>query len=226
MKAQVAAAGGAAAAAAAPQQGGRVAAGLGPLVPVGSLTGLLKPLVAKGMVPFLEAIEDIAKAGLIPDVAVMAQTTLATAKDQLQFGKLKGDPLKVEPVAYVMKYTAEDSVPALYKDMNDKCYDKDRKKVLPYGRFIVGLTYSIKDIEAYPNTSVFRGVKADLRAHYPKGREVTWYGFCSTTKSIEVLSNSMFCGTTGKRTIFSIALTQGQVRTIPSLLLKLAQTKP
>ncbi len=98
--------------------------------------------------------------------------------------------------------------------------------MLPYGRFIVGLTYSIKDIEAYPNTSVFRGVKADLRAHYPKGREVTWYGFCSTTKSIEVLSNSMFCGTTGKRTIFSIALTQGQVRTIPSLLLKLAPTKP
>ena len=33
-----------------------------------------------------------------------------------------------------------------------------------------------------------------------------------TTKSAAVLSNPMFCGDTGKRTIFTIALTQGQVR--------------
>ena len=32
-----------------------------------------------------------------------------------------------------------------------------------------------------------------------------------TTKSIDVLNNSMFCGDSGKRTIFQIALTQGQV---------------
>ena len=81
-------------------------------------------------------------------------------------------------------------------------------------------------IEVYVGVSVFRGVKADLRAHYPEGREVTWYGFCSTTKSMQVLSNPMFCGDSGKRTIFAIQLTQGQVRTIPPLLLKLAQTKP
>ena len=33
-----------------------------------------------------------------------------------------------------------------------------------------------------------------------------------TTKSMEVLSNPMFCGDSGKRTIFNIQLTQGQVR--------------
>ena len=38
-----------------------------------------------------------------------------------------------------------------------------------------------------------------------------------TTKSAAVLSNPMFCGDTGKRTIFTIALTQGQVR-LPSPL--------
>ena len=36
-----------------------------------------------------------------------------------------------------------------------------------------------------------------------------------TTKSIEVLNNSMFCGDKGKRTIFVITLTQGQVSSDP-----------
>ena len=35
-----------------------------------------------------------------------------------------------------------------------------------------------------------------------------------TTKSMKVLSNPMFCGDSGKRTIFQIALTQGQARDI------------
>ena len=63
--------------------------------------------------------------------------------------------------------------------MNTKCYDKDRKKILPYGLFIVGTVKHMKTIEAYPNISVFRGVKADLKADYPEGREFTWHGFCS-----------------------------------------------
>ena len=45
-------------------------------------------------------------------------------------------------------------------------------------------------------------------------REFTWHGFCSTTKTIEVLSNPLFCGETGSRTIFVIQLTQGQAREI------------
>ena len=49
---------------------------------------------------------------------------------------------------------------------------------------------------------------------YAKGREVTWHGFVSTTKSMEVLENPMFCGREGDRTIFSITLTQGQARDI------------
>ena len=47
-----------------------------------------------------------------------------------------------------------------------------------------------------------------------QGREFTWHGFCSTTKTVEVLSNPMFCGETGPRTIFAIKLTQGQAREI------------
>jgi hypothetical protein len=67
----------------------------------------------------------------------MAHVTLATAVDQKQFGRLKGDSLSVEGTAFLMKYTGEDTVPPLYKDMNDKCYDADRGKIQPYAPFMV-----------------------------------------------------------------------------------------
>ena len=35
-------------------------------------------------------------------------------------------------------------------------------------------------------------------ADYVEGRKFTWHGFCSTTKSIKVLENPLFCGKTGR----------------------------
>ena len=167
---------------------------------------------------FLDAIKPIEAAGIIPDVMRFAETTLANAKDAKEFGALKDDPLCVQGIAHIMKYSAEDTHPTFYGDMNNKCYLKDRTNIDPYGLFVVNLVVHMGKIEVYVGVSVFRGVKADLRAQYPKGREFTWHGFCSTTKSAEVLSNPQFCGDSGKRTIFAIQLTQGQVRTIPSPL--------
>ena len=155
-----------------------------------------------------QAIQAIEDAGIIPDVMRMAVVTLTTAKDQKQFGALKDDPLSVEGTAFLMKYSAEDTVPPLYRDMNDKCYDSDRSKIKPYGPFVVETVKHMKEVQAYPNGTVFRGVKADLREAYPEGRELTWHGFCSTTKSIRVLEQELFCGVVGKRTQFMIELTQ------------------
>eukprot|EP01049_Picozoa_sp_SAG25_P015220 SAG25_NODE_3008_length_1270_cov_2.114432_1_plen_253_part_10 len=99
-------------------QGGRVAAGLGPIAPLGSLSALFSAEAQMPKVPgFLESIEPIAQAGTIPCVMDMAEVTLAMAKDQKQYGQLKDDPLCVEGIAFIMKYSAEDTVPPLYKDM-------------------------------------------------------------------------------------------------------------
>jgi hypothetical protein len=51
---------------------------------------------------------------------------------------------------------------------------------------------------------VYRGVKLDLSAQYPKGSTVTWWGFSSCTTLVEVLSNERFLGTSGTRTLFNI----------------------
>jgi hypothetical protein len=52
--------------------------------------------------------------------------------------------------------------------------------------------------------TVYRGVKLDLRAQYPQGSTVTWWGFSSCTTAIGVLSNERFLGCTGTRTLFNI----------------------
>ena len=42
--------------------------------------------------------------------------------------------------------------------------DKDRKKITPYGPFIVGTLRAMRKIEPFGNLTVFRGVKVDLSA--------------------------------------------------------------
>jgi hypothetical protein len=61
---------------------------------------------------------------------------------------------------------------------------------------------------------VYRGVKADLSAQYPKDREVTWFQFSSCTCDIQVEQSEQFCGSSGTRTLFSIELTTGRARII------------
>ena len=196
-------------------QGDRIAAGLGPIAPMGSLAGLFRPLAESPQSPaFLASIRPIAAAGCMANALSMAKVTLATAADQKQFGQLQDDPLSVDGIAFLMKYSAEDTDPPFYKDMNTKAYDANRQKIRPYGPYIVGTLRQLRRLEPYPNAEVFRGVRADLRAAYAPGREFTWHGFSSTTKSIGVLSNAQFCGDQGTRTIFAIRLTQSQARDI------------
>ena len=55
--------------------------------------------------------------------------------------------------------------------------------------------------------NVWRGVIGkDLRASYPKGKELDWWGFSSTTKQMSVLLNPTFLGQSGVRTVFLIEI--------------------
>jgi hypothetical protein len=192
----------------------RMSSGLIGASQVGPLNGLFAPLVPKPTPEFLDTIKPVAAEGIIPTVMNAAELILEQALDAKQYGKLQGDPLSADQIAHVMLYSAELTDPPFYKDMNSKCYDTDRSKIKPYGPYMVNLLKTIKLIEAYMGGNVYRGVRADLTKDYAKGREVTWHGFVSTTKSMGVLENPMFCGQHGNRTIFTIVLTQGQARDI------------
>ena len=188
--------------------------GLGQIQHAVPLNRVLAELT-KGAAPdFMVAVQAVEDCGEVPDILGLAEQIVDMAQDAKQFGKLRDDPLTAQGIAFMMLYSAEGTTPAFYKVLNELCYDPDRSKIVPFGQYVVGAVKHMKRIEAYPNSVVLRGVKADLEAEYPLGREVVWHGFCSTTKSIGVLSNPMFCGKVGKRTIFQITLTQGQAREI------------
>ena len=56
-----------------------------------------------------------------------------------------------------------------------------------------------------------------------QGREFTWHGPSSCTKSLEVLSSPQFLGDSGPRTQFIIHLTQHQARDITKYSLECAE---
>ena len=83
---------------------------------------------------------------------------------------------------------------------------------------------ALKKAPKYSRHLVFRGVKENLSSMYTgapasdgKPMKVTWRGFSSTTNNVSALSNDLFLGMTGVRTIFNIELTTGRVRDISML---------
>jgi hypothetical protein len=49
-----------------------------------------------------------------------------------------------------------------------------------------------------------RGVKADLRSSYPKGKKLFWWSFSSCTRDVQALESELFLGKDGVRTLFRI----------------------
>lgn len=161
---------------------------------------------------FLESMKPIIDAGIFLQMERVAASLYDRAKTAKDHGKLAEDTLCIERIAALMTYSNEK--PSIYADMNNKCYERDRTLIAPYKGFILLLLAALRELPPYSRNQIYRGVKMDLRAKYPKGRRFTWHGFISCTKSINVLSTAQFCGDSGPRTIFSIELSQGQARDI------------
>jgi hypothetical protein len=123
--------------------------------------------------------------------------------------------LPVSSVASLALYTAElSSGESPYSACNGALRSANRSKCDPFVPFIWQLMHALAKCEPYVGGNVYRGVKADLRAQYPKDREVTWFQFSSCTCDIQVQQSEQFLGKTGTRTLFSIELTTGRARTI------------
>ena len=99
-------------------------------------------------------------------------------------------------VAVLALYTAELAGVSPYGACNAALRSADRSKCKPYIRFIWFLMHALAKCDRYVGGNVYRGVKADLRAQYPKDREVTWFQFSSCTCDIEVEQSEQFLGKT------------------------------
>ena len=109
------------------------------------------------------------------------------------------DGLSADEVAAVYLYTCES---AFYRQINATLRNPDRTQILPYLPYL-RLLFSAVSRLPVRREPLWRGVALDLRAQYPLGQTVTWWGVSSCTSKLSVAQ--AFLGHRGKRTLFEVS---------------------
>ncbi|MCP2346456.1 ADP-ribosyltransferase domain-containing protein [Nonomuraea roseoviolacea] len=124
------------------------------------------------------------------------------AEQSHQFGvrQAAGAPgeLTADEIAALYLYTCES---AFYRQINATLRNPDRGQVVPYLPYL-RLLFSAVSRLPVRKEPLWRGVSLDLRAQYPLGRTVTWWGVSSCTSELGVAQ--AFLGRRGKRTLFEV----------------------
>ncbi|CAF1370341.1 unnamed protein product [Adineta steineri] len=110
---------------------------------------------------------------------------------------------------YTMEWAKHDN--SLYKKLNQTLRLVDRSKLTPWFKYLKLFLTAFFKLPPSKDTSVWRGVREDLSALYPKGREFAWWAFTSCSTSIEVLESPNYLGKSGSRTMFSIQTNSGKL---------------
>lgn len=118
------------------------------------------------------------------------------------FGKRRADEasgnLSADAIAALYLYTCES---AFYREINAVLRSPDRTRVTPYLPYLRLLFSAVSGLPAHTQP-LWRGVSLDLRAQYPVGRTVAWWGVSSCTSELKVARS--FLGSRGKRTLFEV----------------------
>ncbi|MCN9243798.1 ADP-ribosyltransferase domain-containing protein [Streptomyces sp. RY43-2] len=119
-----------------------------------------------------------------------------------EFAKRRADELanglSADAIAALYLYTCES---AFYREINAVLRSPDRTKLVPYLPYLRLLFSAVSQLPAR-TAPLWRGVSLDLRAQYPLGRTVTWWGVSSCTSELHVAK--AFLGGRGKRTLFEV----------------------
>jgi uracil DNA glycosylase len=120
-----------------------------------------------------------------------------------EFGKTRADEpsgggLSAEAIAALYLYTCES---AFYREINAVLRSPDRTRLVPYLPYLRLLFAAVSGLPTRTQP-LWRGVSLDLRAQYPLGRTVTWWGVSSCTSELNVAR--AFLGSRGKRTLFEV----------------------
>ncbi|WP_405692804.1 ADP-ribosyltransferase domain-containing protein [Streptomyces sp. NBC_01185] len=119
-----------------------------------------------------------------------------------EFGKRRVEEtageLSADAIAALHLYTCES---AFYREINAVLRSPDRDRVVPYLPYLRLLFSAVSRLPARTEP-LWRGVALDLRAQYPLGRTVTWWGVSSCTSERGVAR--AFLGGRGRRTLFEV----------------------
>ncbi|MFC4111597.1 ADP-ribosyltransferase domain-containing protein [Nonomuraea zeae] len=116
-----------------------------------------------------------------------------------EFGTQRAaDALSADEIAALHLYTCES---AFYRQINATLRNPDRSRIVPYLPYLRLLFSAVSRLPARKEP-LWRGVSLDLRAQYPLGRTVTWWGVSSCTSELDVAQG--FLGRRGRRTLFEV----------------------
>ena len=121
------------------------------------------------------------------------------------------DGLTSDESAAIMLYTLESNAHehSLYVILNATLRSEQRQKLKPWFLYLRLILTALTRLPS-ERQSIFRGVRGDLQARYPKGSSCIWWSFSSCTSSVEVLECESFFGQTGTRTLFHIDCLNGK----------------
>jgi hypothetical protein len=166
----------------------------------------LSPIQGYADIPLVslrEAVEPLVS--IVHDVKRMAQCAIWKSKDP------PADNLTLDQSASIRLYSMdwEPQEKSLYVVLNVTLRNENRQNLKPWFLYIKLLLTGLAGLQSIPRI-VFRGIKGDLRNDYKTGNKIIWWGFSSCTRSMNVLSNPMFLGSTGVRTLFTIECQSGR----------------
>ncbi|WP_340379913.1 ADP-ribosyltransferase domain-containing protein [Streptomyces sp. SS7] len=170
---------------------------------------------------YLERLSSVKDEGLVlPEITGVFDTPLLDFRDAVgpvagllrgldrhvershEFGKRLADrqtgSLSADAVAALYLYTCES---AFYREINAVLRHPDRSRLAPYLPYLRLLFSAVSGLPVRTEP-LWRGVPLDLRAQYPVGRTVTWWGVSSCTSELGVAR--AFLGGRGKRTLFEV----------------------
>ncbi|KUO14106.1 ADP-ribosyltransferase domain-containing protein [Streptomyces sp. DSM 15324] len=170
---------------------------------------------------YLERLSSVKDEGLVlPEITGVFDTPLLDFRDAVgpvagllrgldrhvershEFGKRLADQqtgsLSADAVAALYLYTCES---AFYREINAVLRHPDRSRLAPYLPYLRLLFSAVSGLPVRTEP-LWRGVPLDLRAQYPVGRTVTWWGVSSCTSELGVAR--AFLGGRGKRTLFEV----------------------
>ncbi|SDL30274.1 Uracil DNA glycosylase [Nonomuraea maritima] len=151
-----------------------------------AITGVFDtPLMA-----FPDAVAPVAK--VLSGLDWYVQESYAFARSNASGG------LTADEIAALHLYTCESG---FYRQINATLRDPDRDRIVPYLPYLRLLFSAVSRLPAR-REPLWRGVALDLRAQYPVGRTVTWWGVSSCTSELAVAQS--FLGRRGKRTLFEV----------------------
>lgn len=165
----------------------------------------LEPPTLEEAIAYLQQHQKIFK------IDTQIQSKVSLAKSERSKEKNDINNLTVDERAAIQLYTMESDIEneSLFYIVNSTLRLADRsalKPIMLYLKLFIGALEKLPSFYGF----VYRGVSGNISSGFVKGKRITWWGFSSCTRSLEVLSKDEFLDKDSQRTLFYIECMNGK----------------